>query len=110
MNAQEKSDLKTRLEERIAVLSTQLPALKEATRPIAPDSALGRLTRMEAIQDKAISENTLLQVTLELNAIKKTLDLIDDPAFGICVECEQPIPAARLMAIPGTQLCVSCAV
>jgi len=110
MNAQEKTDFKSRLDERIALLSSQLPALKEATRPIAPDSALGRLTRMEAIQDKAVSENTLQQVTQELNALRKTLDLIDDPGFGLCVECEQPIPAARLMAIPGTQLCVSCAV
>lgn len=30
------------------------------------------------------------------------------PAATYCVECDDPIPAARQAAIPGVQLCVSC--
>ncbi|MBW1833433.1 MAG: TraR/DksA C4-type zinc finger protein [Deltaproteobacteria bacterium] len=35
--------------------------------------------------------------------------MIDDPDFGLCCECEEPIPFARLMIMPESDLCVKCA-
>ena len=36
------------------------------------------------------------------------LDRIDRGIYGICDECEEEIPKARLDAVPGTRLCVDC--
>ncbi|MCP4715287.1 MAG: hypothetical protein GY868_09235, partial [Deltaproteobacteria bacterium] len=35
--------------------------------------------------------------------------MIDDPDFGLCAECGEPIPFKRLMIMPGSTLCVGCA-
>jgi len=37
------------------------------------------------------------------------LRMINDPDFGLCRECEEPIPFARLMIVPESDLCVQCA-
>ena len=45
----------------------------------------------------------------ELNRIEALLERIKhDQDFGICEECERPIPEARLMIVPETVLCVAC--
>jgi DnaK suppressor protein len=41
--------------------------------------------------------------------MERALTMIDDPDFGLCCECEEPIPFARLMIMPESDLCVKCA-
>jgi DnaK suppressor protein len=41
--------------------------------------------------------------------LERALARIDHPDFGLCRECEEPIPSARLMILPETDLCVQCA-
>lgn len=43
-----------------------------------------------------------------LRAIENALTRIRDGVFGICSECEEPIPQARLNAVPWTRVCVAC--
>ena len=90
-------------------LTRQLPSLKEAAKPVSPDNALGRLTRMDAIQSQEISKNTLQQVQAQLAKLEFALSQIGHPDFGFCLECESPIPAGRLKAMPGATQCVNCA-
>lgn len=44
-----------------------------------------------------------------LEAIEAALIRIEEGRFGICEECEQPIPKTRLNALPHTPHCVKCA-
>ena len=45
----------------------------------------------------------------ELNRIEALLERMKhDQDFGICEECERPIPEARLMIVPEAVLCVAC--
>ena len=90
-------------------LARQLPSLKEAAKPVPPDDALGRLTRLDAIQSQEISKNTLQQVQAQLAKLEFALSRIGSPDFGLCSECDNPIPAARLKAMPGATRCVNCA-
>lgn len=50
------------------------------------------------------------QLTGVLQAIDVALERIkkNDPKFGVCEECEESIPVARLTAIPWAKLCTSC--
>ena len=44
-----------------------------------------------------------------LQEIREALDRIDHATFGKCEECHNPIPQARLQALPYARHCVSCA-
>ena len=43
-----------------------------------------------------------------LRAIEKALGRIAAGEFGMCSECEEEIPHARLKAVPWTRVCVHC--
>ena len=108
MNPAERNELRSHFQDLILQLNSHLPSLKESSKPVAPDPSLGRLTRMEAIQDKEINVNALRQIRVQLVALEQALNRIDDPGFGLCVECENAIPPGRLKAVPGTLHCVNC--
>lgn len=43
-----------------------------------------------------------------LYAIEEALKRIEDKTYGICLQCEKPIPKQRLMAMPYAGLCLDC--
>ena len=43
-----------------------------------------------------------------LNYLNKAIGMINDGTFGICVNCNQLIPKARLEEVPHTTKCVDC--
>lgn len=109
MDTDQKEILARHIQETIAQLKADIAAYKALTQPIAPDAAIGRLTRMEAINSKSINEAALNKSQRKLSKLERTLRDIDDPDFGLCRECEEPVPFARLMAMPESDLCVACA-
>ena len=46
--------------------------------------------------------------TRELRLIERAIQLLRDGQYGVCEGCAQPIPIARLQALPYTVLCVEC--
>lgn len=49
MNPKEQEKLETIIHEKIGETKEEIEHLKELTKPIAPDNAIGRLSRMDAI-------------------------------------------------------------
>lgn len=45
---------------------------------------------------------------LQLRMIEEALDRLNSGDFGICLACEEPIPAKRLKALPWARYCVNC--
>jgi RNA polymerase-binding transcription factor len=109
MEIEKKQKLRKLIVEKIAAAKTDIRSFELLTKPIPPDPAIGRLTRMEAISSKSINEAALNKSKLLLSKLVHALTIIDKPDFGLCKECEEPIPYARLLAIPETELCVQCA-
>jgi DnaK suppressor protein len=109
MNISQKKTLIGHIQKTIAGLKADIDAYKGLTQPIAPDDSIGRLTRMEAINSKSINEAALRRARNTLSRLERTLRKVDDPDFGLCRECEEPVPFARLMAMPESDLCVACA-
>ncbi len=108
MNQIEKNELKKVMHQEIKKLEKDIATYKEITKPIAPDNALGRLTRMDAIGRKGINEAAMRNAENSLRKLEKGLRKIDEPNFGICKKCSKPIPNERLMALPGAERCVPC--
>ena len=76
---------------------------------ITPDNAIGRLTRMEAIQAQSISNAGKSRQGKRLLMIKRALEAIDNGSYGTCVSCGDTIPVGRLEIRPESRLCVKCA-
>ncbi len=79
------------------------------TQPISPDRSIGRLTRLDALNELAVNEKALASARtrrLKLQAAQRQLQA---PEFGCCRSCDEPIPFARLLTLPETTLCVTCA-
>ncbi len=109
MNEEEKSALREKIIAELDVLGRTIEKLKEASKPVAPDNSLGRLTRMEAISAKGVSEASLANARGRKNNLKLALTKLDDQDFGLCAECEEEIPLKRIMFLPESILCVKCA-
>ena len=105
----EREKLKDHIKKKIESLKKDIKSYQTLTQPISPDDAIGRLTRMDAINSKSINEAALNKAKQTLSKMEGALTMINDPDFGLCRECEDPIPFARLMIVPESNLCVQCA-
>lgn len=70
---------------------------------------IGRLSRMDAMQQQAMEEETGRRRDQELARIEAALKRLEDDEFGYCTACEEPIAAKRLENDPATPLCINCA-
>lgn len=84
-------------------------AYEEMTAPVSPENAIGRVSRMDAIQNKSVAEAALRQAQSKLNALEAMEKRMDDPELGICVKCKQSIPLKRVILMPQSPYCVNCA-
>ena len=82
---------------------------KELTKPIAPENAIGRVSRMDAINNKSVNEAALKKAEQKLKNLQIALSNLDEPEFGICAKCNNPIPIGRIMVMPQSRFCVNCA-
>lgn len=89
-------------------LKDDIEYLEEATKPVAPDCSIGRVSRMDALGSKGVNEGLLENSMNKLTFLEKNLNKIDTDSFGKCSKCHGNIELKRLMAIPETQLCMKC--
>ena len=82
---------------------------KELTKPIAPENAIGRISRMDAINNKTVNEAALKKAEQKLKNLKIALSNINDTDFGLCFKCHSQIPLGRILLMPHTRYCVNCA-
>ncbi len=78
-------------------------------KPIAPDCAIGRISRMDAINNKSVTEAALRKAEEKLSKLKLVLSKVDEDDFGKCVKCANQIPLGRILLMPQSRLCVGCA-
>jgi DnaK suppressor protein len=104
-----KEELKIHVEKEILRLEKQVQQYTELTQPISPENAIGRVSRMDAINNKSVIENVLRKAKERLHQLKMVIDKINDDNFGICRKCQEEIPLQRLMIRPESSLCVKCA-
>ncbi|MHA1109305.1 MAG: TraR/DksA family transcriptional regulator [Alphaproteobacteria bacterium] len=71
--------------------------------------AMGRLSRMDAMQVQAMDAETERRRTAELHRIDVALSRIEDGEFGACATCGEEIAVKRLENDPAVTQCVGCA-
>ncbi len=109
MTGEEKQAVRKEIEQRIADAQKSIQTLREQTKPVPPSVAIGRLTRMDAIQQKSMAEANLRSTENDIKNLKKALLRLDEDNFGVCVVCGGEIPLGRILAVPEAKVCVKCA-
>ena len=71
-------------------------------------SAVGRLSRMDALQQQAMAQAQERRTKLRLEQLTHALARLDNGVYGDCVQCGDPVGEARLNARPETPFCVDC--
>ncbi|SHI59889.1 transcriptional regulator, TraR/DksA family [Palleronia salina] len=92
----------------------QIAAASDSTRadraPVTLDQqSVGRLSRMDALQNQAMAAGTEARRATRTRAIQAALTRLDEGEFGWCDECGDPIPLKRLDLDPCATRCVGCA-
>ena len=103
------SETKQKILDEISKTENLIKEYKELSEPVAPDVSIGRLSRMDAINNKSITECALRQAENKLQNLKRVLEMYGKPDFGKCVKCKTQIPVERILFLPQSLYCVKCA-
>ena len=109
MNNHQLEELEKKLEIEIKNTQKSINKYTDLCKPIAPENSIGRVSRMDAINNKSIVEAALRVAIEKMQQLQAMQNKIKDSNFGICKKCTQEIPLARLMIQPHSEFCVSCA-
>jgi DnaK suppressor protein len=71
--------------------------------------SIGRLSRMDAIQQQAMAQAAARNRKIELARTEAALGRIEAGAYGSCLSCGEDIAEKRLEADPAATLCITCA-
>jgi len=83
---------------------------EDSRRPVELDQTrVGRLSRMDAMQDQAMAQETARRRDNELARIDAALKRIQEEEYGYCLVCGEPIATERLALDPTAAVCITCA-
>ncbi len=95
-----------RLEQRLKELTDS----RKADRPLELDqSRVGRLSRMDAMQQQAMTQAAARLAATEVQRIQTALKRMAAGDYGYCILCEEEIAEKRLRADPSALTCIACA-
>jgi DnaK suppressor protein len=96
------------LEESLVEIEQYLEKTEESAVAVSPDKSLGRLSRMEAMQDQQLMLEARRRKKMQKVAVLSALQRIENGQFGICIFCGKNIDPERLEVAPESSTCVSC--
>lgn len=109
MTPEDREYFRSKLQDLAHEIEADLGGGIAADESITPDCAIGRVTRMEAIQAQAMGQEGRRRQEQRLERIRRALARIDRGEYGSCTRCGAEIPRGRLEVMPESGLCVTCA-
>ena len=109
MEAKQRAEIAAQINKEIVRTEENITSYKEDTQPISPENAIGRISRMDAINNKSVVEAALRKAEEKLKALKFLSEKVNDEDFGLCARCKEPIPYQRMLFLPQSPFCVNCA-
>ena len=108
MTQDERDQIEARARRKLLDLEERIEECKDLTKPIPPSEAIGRVSRMDAINNRSVNEAALRQLERDKAMLLSALDRLHQDKYGKCVQCGSDIPVGRLMLMPGAIRCVRC--
>ena len=109
MREEVKKEIEQKILQSIIKTKEEIKEYTELTKPISPENALGRISRMDAINNKTVNEAALRKAKIRLLNLETAKSKINSAEFGLCANCNNEIPIGRILLVPQSKLCVRCA-
>jgi DnaK suppressor protein len=109
MTSAQQQRLAARVDDDLESLAKELKAFELQLRPIAPDCSLGDLLRSEMMHDQEVLSRACLEAKKRYNRLLYVKEHLHDEGYGFCADCEDAIAFERLLLMPESRYCVSCA-
>ena len=109
MNSEDIEKYSAKLSKLSLEIEDYLKKSEDSAAAVEPDNALGRLSRMEAMQDQQMVLELRRRKKRQLLDVLNALKRIEQGNFGVCIFCGKEISLERLTAFPEVQTCVFCA-
>lgn len=102
------------IRQRLLAMKSDLEALSEISEDsratvMLDQQAVGRLSRMDALQGQAMAQASERQRRADIQRIGAALKRLDDGDYGCCVDCGDEIAEKRLDVDPAAAFCIRCA-
>ena len=89
-------------------LRIQLNHSEDGSKPVDLDQPIGRLSRMDALQQQHMTQANRSMAQRRLQQVEAALARHQNGEYGTCLECEESIGFARLKARPESLFCIAC--
>ena len=101
-------ELRHTLEAARAEIEALIAISREGTAPVALDTSIGRLTRVDALQQQSMAQANVRASETRLHLVVAALGRVERGSYGECLGCGEPIALARLRVRPEATLCIDC--
>lgn len=108
LSRQQLADLHEALERLQHELRELQDSTAESSRPVDLDQPIGRLSRVDALQQQQMAVASRDAAARRLTQVENALKAIAGGTYGECRLCEEPVGYARLKARPETPFCLNC--
>ncbi len=109
LSKQQETTLHDKLLKQKNALKNLLVDNEDTSKPVQLDQqALGRVSRIDAIQQQKMAVANRASQELTLVQTIKALRRIHEDNYGYCQECDKYIPYERLLIKPETSFCIQC--
>ena len=102
------TDSKISLEEVLAAKRKELLAGNSHREEIRIEDAAEEFDRLQQRMNREVAIRNLDREAKLLKSVQEALGRIESGDFGLCLRCEEEIPAKRLLALPWASHCISC--
>ena len=110
MESEDISSIRELISQRLIELREEILGAADSTNTVELDQqSIGRLSRMDALQQQAMAIALEQRRQREIARLQNALARLDDDEFGYCEDFGEDIPKKRLEIDPATTRCVSCA-
>jgi len=109
LNSSKIQGLLQQLQTEKSALEQQLSFNASSSEPVQLDqSAVGRVSRIDAIQQQHMAVSTRRQAQQRLARLITAINAISKDEYGYCQSCDEPINYERLQVQPEAPLCITC--
>jgi len=91
------------------LLEQKVELLKSTAQDVVVDNEGDETDEIQANQLIEMNHQLAVRSSAKMSQIESALKRIEEGTYGLCQDCEDPIPEKRLLSNPYFQTCVSCA-
>jgi DnaK suppressor protein len=109
LTADQLIDLEEIIVEELEKIRSESAGSEEEREAIAPDVAIGRLSRLDAMQMQEVAKEADRRREERVSLLEMALEQLDSGTYGRCTRCGEDIAFERLKVTPEATTCSGCA-